>query len=132
MCDHEGTLQIKNDDRSVKTKIILSRSDGNSGTLRFNQKYFFTTKVSLVPYWDHKSTNVIHADSPGVFNSDKVLKWKPAKIHLECDVILGSLVNGLRQPKLCSFVLDKPSGSNIFPNLRQFFIKKQTNLFGRL
>ena len=29
------------------------------------------------------------------------------KIHLKCDVIDGSVVNGLRQPILYSFVLDK-------------------------
>ena len=32
------------------------------------------------------------------------------KIHLKCDVIDGSVVNGLRQPILFSFTLDKPSG----------------------
>ena len=32
------------------------------------------------------------------------------KIHLKCDVIDGSVVNGLRQPIIYSFVLDKAPG----------------------
>ena len=34
-------------------------------------------------------------------------------MHLKCDCIDGSIQNGLRQPILCSFVLDKPSGYKI-------------------
>ena len=33
---------------------------------------------------------------------------------MKCDVIDGSVVNGIRQPILYSFVLDKPSGYKIF------------------
>ena len=33
---------------------------------------------------------------------------------MKCDVIDGSVVNGLRQPILYSFVLDKQSGYKIF------------------
>ena len=50
------------------------------------------------------------ADSPGVYTSDKVLKLNTVnKLHLKCDVIDGSFQNGLRQPILFSFVLDKNS-----------------------
>ena len=33
---------------------------------------------------------------------------------MKCDVIEGSVVNGLRQPILFSFVADKPSGYTVF------------------
>ena len=33
---------------------------------------------------------------------------------MKCDVIDGSVVDGIRQPILYSFVLDKPSGFRIF------------------
>ena len=33
---------------------------------------------------------------------------------MKCDVIDGSVVDGVRQPILFSFVLDKPSGYNVF------------------
>ena len=36
------------------------------------------------------------------------------KIHLKCDCIYGSIQDGLRQPILYSFVLDKPSGYKVF------------------
>ena len=36
------------------------------------------------------------------------------KIDLKCDVIDGSVLNGVRQPILYSFVLDKPSGYKVF------------------
>ena len=53
----------------------------------------------------------MHADSPGVHNSDKTLNLSIIeKIQLKCDVIDGSVVNSSRQPILFTFVLDKPSG----------------------
>ena len=33
---------------------------------------------------------------------------------MKCDVIDGSVVDGVRQPILYSFVLDKPSGYKVF------------------
>ena len=33
---------------------------------------------------------------------------------MKCDAIDGSVVNGVRQPILHSFVLDKPSGYKVF------------------
>ena len=36
------------------------------------------------------------------------------KIHSKCDVIDGSIVNGIRQPILYSFVLDKKPGYKVF------------------
>ena len=43
---------------------------------------------------------------------------------MKCDVIDGSVVNGLRQPILYSFVLDKPSGYKIFPEPETIHYKK--------
>ena len=47
--------------------------------------------------------------------SQKITKLSSTnKIHLECDVIDGSVLNRKRQPTLFSFILDKPSGYKIF------------------
>ena len=46
------------------------------------------------------------------------------KIHLKTNVIDGSVVNGLREPVLFSFVLDKPRGITYFVNPRQYTTKK--------
>ena len=70
--------------------------------------------MGLTPYWDYKATNAIHADRPGVYTSDKILNLNTInRIHFKCDVSDGSVVNCSRQPKLFSFVLDKPSGYKI-------------------
>ena len=112
--DHGGTLQIENDDLTKKTKLILTRFTSTFGTLRFDEKSFFNTLLGFVPYWDLKHTNAIHADSPGVYTNNKILNLNTSnKIHLKCDVIDGSLVNGLRQPLLFSFILDKPHGYKV-------------------
>ena len=36
------------------------------------------------------------------------------KVLLKCDCIVGSVLNGIKQPILYSFVLDKPSGYEVF------------------
>ena len=69
--DHENTLQIKYDDINKKVKLILTRFGSTFGTLRFDKKSFFHTLLGFTPHWDYKPTNAIHADSPGVYTSDK-------------------------------------------------------------
>ena len=46
------------------------------------------------------------------------------KIHLKCDCIDGSVLNGVRQPILFSFVLDGNLVIEYFPNQKQFIMKK--------
>ena len=36
------------------------------------------------------------------------------KIRLECDVTDGKVVNGIREPIIFSFILDKPSEYKVF------------------
>ena len=114
--DHEGTLQIEYDDLNQKVKLFLTRFGSTFGTLGFDKKSFFHTLLGFTTYWDYKPTNAIHADSPGVYTSDKIILNINTinKIHLKCDCIDGSIQDGLRQPILFSFVLDKPSGYKVF------------------
>ena len=75
--------------------------------MRFDKKSFFHTLLGHDPYFDCKV--------PDVYTSDKFLNLNTTnKIHLKCDCIDGVIQNGLRQPILYSFVLDKPSGYKIF------------------
>ena len=98
----------------MKTKLILTSFGGTFGTFRFDEKSFFNTLLSFTPFWDYKPTNAIHADSPGVYTSEKNLNLgRINKIHLMSNVIDGSVVNGSRQPILYSLVLDKPPGYKI-------------------
>ena len=124
--DHEGTLQIEYDDLNKKVKLILTRFGDTFGTLRFDKKSFFHTIFGFVPYWDYKPTNAIHADAPGVYTSDKVILNLNTinKIQLKCDCIDGSIQDGVRQPIVFIFVLDKPSGYKVFCQPETIHYKK--------
>ena len=76
---------------------------------------FFHILLGFEPYGGYKPTNSNHVDIPGVYTSDRVLDFITTyKIHLKCDNIDGSVVNGLRQPILYIFVLDKLPGYKVF------------------
>ena len=124
--DHEGTLQIEYDDINKKVKLILTRFGSTFGTLRFDEKSFFHTILGFTPYWDYKPTNAIFVDAPGVDTSDKIILILNTikKIHLKCDCIDGSIQDGVRQPILFNFVLDKPSGYKVFCEPETIHYKK--------
>ena len=46
------------------------------------------------------------------------------KVHLKCDCIIGSIVNGVRETVLFSFALDSPPGHEIFEGRRIKLFKK--------
>ena len=75
------------------------------------KKSFFHTLLKFEPYWDYKPTNVFNSIAPGRYVNDKVLNINIInKIHLKCDVIDGSIQDGVRQASLFSFASDIPSG----------------------
>ena len=112
----------------MKTKIILKLKNDRKfglGTLRFDERSFFHTLLGFTPYWDYKPTNSNHDAIPGVYTSDKILNLNTInKIHLKCDCIDGSIQDGVRQPILFSFVLDKPSGYKVFCEPETIHYKK--------
>ena len=66
------------------------------------------------------------ADSSGVYTSDKIINLsKRNKKHLKCDIIDGGVVNGLRQPILYSFVLNKLPGYKVFCEPETIHYKKK-------
>ena len=69
--DHDGTPQIKYDDISMKTKLILTRFGSTFGTFRFVEKSYFNILLGFTPSWDSKPTNAIHAESPSVYTIGK-------------------------------------------------------------
>ena len=112
---HEGRLPIEHDDINTKTKINLTRYGESFMSLRFDKKSFFITLLGFEPYWDYKPIYSNHPHIPTVYISEKILNLSTTnKIHLKCDIIDGSVVNGLRQPILYSFVLDKLPGYKVF------------------
>ena len=103
MADHEGTLQIEYDYITMKTKLLLKHCGGTFETLKLVKNSFFKIFAVFTPYWDYERSNAIPADSLGVYTSDNISKLSTIdKIPLECDVIDGSILCGVRNPVLCS------------------------------
>ena len=81
-----NVIDIEYDDITMKTKMVVK-----SGiiAIRFDEKSFFNTVLGFTPGWDYKHYNK--------YISQNFLNLGCTnKIHLKCDVIDGSVVNGLR------------------------------------
>ena len=107
-------ILIRLDDVTRKTKLVV-----RCGiiAIRFDEKSLFSTILGFTPGWDYKHYNQ--------YLSQKIVNLSSTnKIHLKCDVIDGSVVNGIRQPILYSFVLDKPSGYKVFYEPETIHYKK--------
>ena len=88
--------------------------------IRFDEKSFFIFILGFTSGWDYKHYNE--------YTSQKIVNLGSTnKIHLKCDVIEGSLQNGLRQPILFGFVSDKKPSYKIFSELETTHYKKTNN-----
>ena len=99
-----NVIDIEYDDITMKTKLVV-----NIGiiAIRFDEKSFFSINLGFTPGWDYKHYNK--------YVSQKIVNLSNTnKIHLKCDCIDGTIQDGIRQPILFSFVLDKPAGYKIF------------------
>ena len=127
---HQETIQTEYDDISMRTTIVLKFKNEKMkfalGTLRFEKQSFFHTLLGFSPYWDYKPNNSSHVLIPGVYPSDKIILNLNTidKIHLKCDCNDSSIQDGVRQPILFSFVLDKPSGYKVFCEPETIHYKK--------
>ena len=112
--ESDSEILIRLDDITRKTKLVV-----NSGIIavRFDEKLFFSTILGFTPGWDYKHYNQ--------YLSQKIVNLSSTnKIHLKCDAIDVSVVNGIRQSILYSFVLDKPSGYKVFCEPETIHYKK--------
>ena len=110
----DSEILIRLDDIPRKAKLIV-----NSGiiAIRFDENSFFSTFLGFTAGWDYKHYNQ--------YLSQKIVNLSSTnKIHLKCDAIEGSVVDGVRQPILYSFVLDKPSGYKVFCEPETIHYKK--------
>ena len=61
----------------------------------------------------------------GSYKSEKPINiTRIDKVHLKCDCIDGSIVNGIREPILYSFALDQPPGHKIYKKPKVKLFKK--------
>ena len=112
--ESDSEILIRLDDITRKTKLVVNRG---IIAVRFDEKSFFNTILGFTPGWDYK--HYIQYLSQKIVNLIST-----NKIHLKCDVIDGSIQNGLRQPILYSFILDKPAGYKVFSEPETIHYKK--------
>ena len=109
-----NVIDTEFDDITMKTKLVVRFGPIAS---RFDEKSFFSTILGFTSGWNYQPYNTYISQK--LVNSSRTNKH-----HLKCNCIDGSIQNGLRQPILFSFVLDKPSGYKLFANLKQYTIRK--------
>ena len=110
----DSEILIRLDDITKKTKLVV-----NSGiiAIRFDEKSVFSTILGSNSGWDYKHYNQ--------YLSQKIKNLSGTiKVHLKSHAIDGSLVDGVRQPILYSFVLDKPVGYKVFCEPETIHYKK--------
>ena len=116
-------VSITVDDIRLKSNLQINQ------TLIFTEKSFFYTVLGFTqsrsyPLNDIDSHYQIIA---GSYKSDKPINITGIdKIHLKCDCIQGSTVNGIREPILYSFALSSPPGHKIYKEPRVKLFKKVT------
>ena len=87
----------------MRTKLIV-RYDVIA--MRFGQKSFFSSISGLSPHRDYKLYEYLAEKN---INLSKI-----HTVHSKCDVIDGSILNGLQEPILPSFFLNNPAGYKVF------------------
>ena len=115
---------------NVKASVTID-DIGSKSNLKINQTLVFTTEIiflyyiriypisprSVKRYWR------VVSNSTWVVKSEKPINMTGVdKVHLKCDCIEGSILNGIRTPILYSFTLSSPPGHKIDkePNVKPF------------
>ena len=129
--DLNNTLKyILPDNVKVSVTIDDIRLQSNlkiNQTLIFTEKSFFYT---ILGFTQSRSYPLDDIDNhyqiiAGSYKSDKPINITGIdKIHLKCDCIQGSIVNGVREPILYSFALSSPPGHKIYKEPRVKLFKK--------
>ena len=118
------SIIIDIDNISLITKLNLSPQ---IHVLRFNKNPFFITILGFTLFWGCES----YDNEYYIEKKNRILSTID-KIHLKCDVIDGGVVNGVRQPILFSFILDKPSGSRVLCEPETFHYKKYKSVLNTI
>ena len=101
--------------------------------LKINQTLIFTEKSSFYTILGFTRSHSYPLDDidgfyqfiAGSYKSDKPINFTGIdKFHLKCDCIQGSIVNGIRETILYSFVLSSPPGHKIYKEPRVKLFKK--------
>ena len=114
-------VNITIDDIRLKSNLKINQ------TLIFTKRSFFYT---FLGFTQSRSYPLDDIDSHYQLISGSYISDKPInitgidKVHLKCDCIQGSIVNGKREPILYSFALSSPPGHKIYKEPRVKLFKK--------
>ena len=114
-------VNITIDDIRLKSNLKINQ------TLIFTEKSFFYT---ILGFTQSRSYPLNDIDSHyqlivGSYKSDKPINSTGIiKIHIKCNCIQGSIVNGIREPILYSFAMSSPPGHKIYKEPRLKLFKK--------
>ena len=114
-------IDITIDERKYKTDLRINQ------TLIFTNKSFFYTILGFTQSHQGFLNDIegFYQIIPGAYKSDKPVNITGIdKVHLKCNVVDGSIVNGVREPILYSFALDQPPGHKIYKEPKVKLFKK--------
>ena len=105
--------------------VRLKSNSKNNQTSKFTNKSFFYSILGYTQSHPGPLNNIegLHQILPGSYKGDRPISITGIdKVHLKCDCINGSIVNGVREPILYSFALSSPPGHKIFkePRIKLF------------
>ena len=114
-------VNITIDDIRLKSNLKTNQ------TLIFTEKSFFYTILGFTQSRSYPLDDIdgFYQLIAGSYKSDRPINITGIdKIHLKCDSIQGSIVNGIREPILYSFALSSPPRHKIYKEPRIKLFKK--------
>ena len=114
-------IDITIDERKYKTDLKINQ------TLIFTNKSFFYTILGFTQSHSYPLEDIegFYQLIAGLYKSEKPINiTRIDKVHLKCDCVDGSIVNGTREPILYSFALDQPPGHKIYKEPKVKLFKK--------
>ena len=115
-------VNITIDDIRIKSNLKINQ------TLIFTEKSFFYTILGFTQSRSYPLDDIdgFYQLIAGSYKSDRPINITGIdKIHLKCDCVQGSIVNGKREPTLFSFALSSPPGHKIYKEPRVKLFKKK-------
>ena len=113
-------VSVTIDDVRLKSNIKTNQ------TLIFTIKSFFHTIFGFTQSHEGQLNNIegFYQISPGSYKGERPVNITGIdKVHLKCDCINGSIVNGVREAILYSFALSSPPGHKIYKETRVELLK---------
>ena len=114
-------IDITIDERKYKTDLKINQ------TSKFTNKSLFYTILGFTQSHSYPLDDIegFYQLIAGSYKSERPINITGIdKVHLKCDCIDGSIMNGAREPILYSFSLDQPPGHKIYKEPKVKLFKK--------